>query len=66
MAGHGAPDGERMTCATCGRTPPPGDLGAARLTWTHGVENGRAVWTCPDCSRRHLRSIEGKLDSTWW
>jgi len=24
------------------------------------------VWTCPACSRRFLRSIEGKLDSQWW
>jgi hypothetical protein len=24
------------------------------------------VWTCEACSRKHLRSIEGKLDTAWW
>ena len=54
-------------CATCGTTPPD-DAAAtlARITWTHGVENGRDLWTCDACSRTHLRSIEGKLDSAWW
>ena len=53
-----------MVCATCGAVPT--DEGMARLTWARGVENGRDVWTCETCSRRHLRSIEGKLDSSWW
>jgi hypothetical protein len=53
-----------MVCATCGAVP--GDAGLARLTWARGVEKGRDVWTCETCSRRHLRSIEGKLDSSWW
>jgi hypothetical protein len=59
------PDGEwaAMACATCGRSP---EDEAARLTWALGVEGGRKVWTCDRCSRLHLRSIEGKLDSTWW
>lgn len=52
-------------CATCG-TPVGPDEAAALLTWSRGTENGREVWTCPDCSRRFLRSIEGKLDSSWW
>ncbi|MGL5851826.1 MAG: hypothetical protein ACRCZD_13695 [Phycicoccus sp.] len=38
----------------------------ARLAWTRGTEGERQVWTCDDCSRRHLRAIEGKLDSAWW
>ena len=54
-------------CATCGATPADDDAAAlARITWAHGTENGRDVWTCDTCSRRHLRSIEGKLDSAWW
>ena len=44
----------------------PEDESAARLTWVLGVEKGRQVWTCDRCSREHLRSIEGKLDSAWW
>ena len=54
----------RLVCATCGCMP--ADESAARLTWALGVENGRWVWTCDRCSREHLRSIEGKLDSAWW
>lgn len=53
-----------MACATCGATP--ADPALARLTWARGTENGHEVWTCDTCSRRHLRSIEGKLDSSWW
>jgi hypothetical protein len=52
------------TCATCGAAP--ADPALARLTWARGIENGHEVWTCDTCSRRHLRSIEGKLDSSWW
>lgn len=51
-------------CATCGTTAADPDLAA--ITWTRGTENGREVWTCDRCSREHLRSIEGKLDSAWW
>lgn len=53
-----------MACATCGATP--ADMALARLTWARGTESGHEVWTCDTCSRRHLRSIEGKLDSSWW
>jgi hypothetical protein len=62
--GSAEPVSAAMVCATCGAVP--ADEGMARLTWTRGVENGRDVWTCETCSRRHLRSIEGKLDSSWW
>lgn len=53
-------------CATCGAAPDADAAAMSRLTWTHGTENGREVWTCDRCSRQHLRSIEGKLDSAWW
>jgi len=55
---------DQLVCATCGRTAPAD--GRALLTWARGVENGRDVWTCDTCSREHLRSIEGKLDTAWW
>ena len=54
----------RPVCATCGRIPE--DESVSRITWAHGVEKGRQVWTCDLCCREHLRSIEGKLDFTWW
>jgi hypothetical protein len=53
-----------VACDSCGGEPD--DAVRARLTWTVGVERGRTVWTCVDCSRRFLRGIEGKLDSDWW
>ena len=53
-----------MVCTTCGRIA--ADESVARLTWAFAVEEHRQVWTCDLCSREHLRSIEGKLDSAWW
>lgn len=62
---HGGVDaGPGLVCATCGAVPEDDSL--ARLTWARGTENNREVWTCERCSREHLRSIEGKLDSAWW
>ena len=50
------------TCDLCGRQAEE-DL---TLTWMTSVENGRSRTYCEDCSRQHLRAIEGKLDSEWW
>lgn len=50
------------TCDFCGRQAED----AETLTWTVSVENGRRRTYCDDCSRDHLRAIEGKLDSEWW
>ncbi len=52
-----------VTCDLCGAraegdTPP--------LTWATSVEQGRQRVFCDRCSREHIRSIEGKLDSDWW
>lgn len=56
-----------VACATCGALmAADGDRGAALMTWSRGIENGRTAWTCPTCTRQHARSIEGKLDSAWW
>jgi hydrogenase maturation factor HypF (carbamoyltransferase family) len=56
-----------IVCATCGARPADEAAAAqARLAWARGLEAGREVWTCDQCSRRYLRSIEGKLDSGWW
>jgi len=50
------------TCDLCERQAEE----AETLTWTTSVENGRQRTYCDDCSRQHLRAIEGKLDSAWW
>ena len=50
------------TCDICGRQAEESET----LTWTTSVENGRQRTYCEECSRTHLRAIEGKLDSAWW
>lgn len=57
---------DALTCGVCGRTVSGDEVATARLTWVRSLEAGRPVWTCDTCSRTHLRSIEGKLDSAWW
>jgi hypothetical protein len=52
-----------IACATCGAAA-PGD--PPPLTWSAGVERGRRVWSCAECMRENIRSIEAKLDPTWW
>jgi hypothetical protein len=55
------------TCDFCGTAAPAGGpADGLPLTWTTAVENGRTRVFCDACSRRHLRAIEGKLDSEWW
>ncbi|MFF7727194.1 hypothetical protein [Streptomyces sp. NPDC008001] len=53
---------EPAACARCGTSaggpPPP--------TWTCSFENGRRHYFCDDCARANIRSIEGRLDSSWW
>ena len=51
-----------VTCDFCGRQAEDADT----LSWTTSVENGRRRAYCEECSRAHLRAIEGKLDSEWW
>jgi hypothetical protein len=50
------------SCDMCGHQAEDADT----LTWTTSVENGRKRAYCEECSRTHLRAIEGKLDSAWW
>lgn len=51
------------TCDFCGRLEPDE---AKTLSWTVSVENGRRRTYCDDCSRAHLRAMEGKLDNEFW
>jgi len=52
-----------VTCDWCGATAegqePP-------LTWSMATERGRMRRYCERCTREHLRSMEGKLDSDTW
>lgn len=50
-------------CDWCGRV----ERDVARtLAWSTAVEGGRRRSYCEYCSREHLRSMEGKLDSEFW
>ncbi|MEU3465288.1 hypothetical protein ABZ721_35800 [Streptomyces sp. NPDC006733] len=49
------------TCARCGTVEE-----GLPITWTCSVENSRRVYFCDRCGRENLRSIEGRLDSSWW
>ena len=55
--------GPVTTCDFCGRQEPDE---AKTLTWTTAMENGRLRRYCDECSRAHLRAMEGKLDSEFW
>src|SRR6187200_468379 len=51
------------TCDFCGRQETDE---TKTLTWSTAVENGRSKTYCDQCSREHLRAMEGKLDSEYW
>lgn len=34
--------------------------------WSFAVEGKRMTHQCPDCVRRNIRAIEGKLPEEWW
>ncbi len=51
-----------VTCGQCGRQAD----GSALLTWSSATEPRGTTWTCEACTRRHLRSIEAKLDEEFW
>jgi hypothetical protein len=52
-----------LVCDLCGREAPAAE---AALTWTVSVEDGRRRRYCASCSREHLRSMEGRLDSEYF
>jgi hypothetical protein len=56
-----ATDG-RVTCTRCGRQ----GEGAELLTWSSAAGRGGTSWTCEQCTRRHLRAMEAKLDEEHW
>ncbi|WP_137993470.1 hypothetical protein [Streptomyces vilmorinianum] len=52
---------EPIVCARCGKTAQ-----SVPVTWTCSVENGTRQYICDTCARENIRSIEGRLDSSWW
>jgi hypothetical protein len=54
------------SCARCGKSGEAPEDGIPD-GWSFGVEStGRITYTCPDCTRAHIRAIEGKLPEEYW
>ena len=55
------------SCSRCGIQADGPDDGVPP-GWSFGVEAGgkRVTYTCPDCTRANIRSIEGKLPEEYW
>jgi hypothetical protein len=60
---------DAAVCSLCGTAAAAEDAAVA-LTWMRDtVETAagpRTRWVCPDCTRRHVRAIEAKLEQEWW
>jgi hypothetical protein len=56
---------EHIACDRCGRLR-SADPPAVAITWVTDRRDARPVWICPDCARRHVREIEGKLSPDYW
>jgi hypothetical protein len=52
-----------VSCDHCGTTDPE-DI--PPLAWSLNMEGGRVQRYCEGCTRDQVRSIEGKLDPTYW
>ena len=54
-----------VTCVVCGAVAdgPPDEI---PLGWSTSSSDRGMVLTCPTCVREHVRSIEAKLDESWW
>lgn len=53
------------SCSRCGTTA-EADGDGIPLGWSMETEGKRVLYTCPDCIRRNIRAIEGKLPQEWW
>ncbi|MGA6166930.1 hypothetical protein [Amycolatopsis magusensis] len=55
---------EVIACSRCGARR--GADPAEAMTWSTQVDRGVRRWLCPNCSRNHVRDIEGKLPDEYW
>jgi hypothetical protein len=62
------PDGPRTgalpACAVCCRTALPTDN--VLVLWALERDGPIERWVCPSCSAAHVRSMEARLDASWW
>lgn len=65
--GQGLRAGESPQPGSGANPEPPADAAAVAAGWSHEAGDGDiASWVCPACVRRHIRSIEARLDEAWW
>lgn len=55
-------DDEPAYCAVCGLLAPRG----VPATWALQLSERGLQVLCDGCTRKNLRSIEGRLDEAWW
>ena len=57
-------------CSLCGRIADPVVDGDPPLAWCADLIETRdgphTRWVCVDCTRKHVRSIEAKLEQNYW
>jgi hypothetical protein len=62
--------GVNEVCSLCGRASDADIDGDPPVTWCADIvetRDGPATrWLCAACTRKYVRSIESKLDQTWW
>jgi len=62
---HAVVVSEPVTCWACGKVVAERPLGWS-LQVCGPAEQGEKRWLCEDCTRQHVRAIEGRLDDSWW
>jgi hypothetical protein len=55
-------DDEPAYCAVCGKLA----SGGVPATWSLQHSPRGLQVLCDDCTRKNIRSIEGRLDEAWW
>lgn len=53
-------------CSRCGQAGEAPDADGMPMGWSFGFDNGRVTYTCMECTRANVRSIEGKLPEEYW
>ncbi|HEV3360627.1 MAG TPA: hypothetical protein VG247_27745 [Pseudonocardiaceae bacterium] len=55
-----------VSCSRCGKQRAADCSPVEALSWSSERDRGRLQWLCPECSRVHVRDIEGKLPAEYW
>jgi transposase-like protein len=55
-----------VACTRCGKQRAADCSPVEAMSWSSERERGAQRWLCPECSRTHVRDIEGKLPVEYW